>query len=66
VWNTVFTTSTFTSTDPNYHSDNETYWYDFEREFQLVGYSGVTWQYPTQTSFKFVCTGGVTTPCRFP
>jgi hypothetical protein len=60
-----FTTSTFTSTDTNYHQDNSTYWYDFDYFWEAKGYGSLLWTTGTLTSYHFVCKNR-TAPCQFP
>lgn len=62
--NSVYTTSRWTTSQNNYHQDNETYWYNFDYFFKLSGYTQ-TWTWTDWQSYKFICKNQQTNPCRY-
>jgi hypothetical protein len=62
---TSYRSSTFTTYRTNFHSQTETYWYDFEYYWLASGWSGIQWYSGRGTSYHFSCRNVQTNPCRF-
>jgi hypothetical protein len=59
------TTGVFKSYNAYYHSENETYWYDFIHRWYAQGYGNIYWDPGKLTSKHFVCKSVSVGPCRF-
>lgn len=62
-----FHTNAFHSSDTNYHSDDEVYWYNFSYAWKAINYPSWTFSWVNKRSWKFACNQNYAgaAKCRF-